>query len=801
MKTGFKFFAAAVILVCGASAWYLQGKQAVRQGMVNLRGLQQEVSVHYDERGVPHIKAQNEADLYRALGYVHAQDRLFQMEIVRRLAQGELAEILGPKLLDTDRLFRTLGIREHSARVTQSMDLANPANQALLAYLDGINQYQAGHEAPLEFDILGIPKRPFTPQDTLAVSGYLAYSFAAAFKTEPVMTLVRDQLGPDYLRIFDLDWHPAGVTERSASAGAAERTALRPADWLGLGQLAALSESALSQAGVAGFEGSNAWVIDGKHTASGKPLLAGDPHIGFSAPSVWYEAHLSSPGFELYGHYQALNPVALLGHNHQFGWSLTMFQNDDIDLVAEKVNPANPREVWNHGKWVALTERTETIAVKGQAPVELVLRRSPHGPLVNGAYPDTMGSTPIAMWWAFLETDNPLLDAFYELNRANTRDKARTAASKIHSPGLNVVWANAEGDIAWWAAAKLPIRPKGVNPTFILDAAKGEADKPGFYAFKDNPQEENPARGSIVSANHQPAGARAVPGYYNPSARARRLTQALRAPGKAWDTAAAQALQLDTQTDYASSVVAALLPILEPLVRDPQERSLLEALRHWDGRYAMDAIAPTLFSQVLFEVARTAMADELGPVQFKAMLRTRALDEALLHLLADANSPWWDVRGTPAMETRADTVKAAWTASLVHLKNTYGPDTHQWVWGKTHTLTHNHPLGQQKPLDKLFSVGPLPVPGGREVPNNMSGTIGPAPWAVAYGPSTRRVIDFADPSLAVGINPVGQSGVLFDAHYADQAQAFARGDYVRQHLSETDVSAHTRSTLLLRAVP
>jgi len=578
-------------------------------------------------------------------------------------------------------------------------------------------------------------------------------------------------------------------------------TALRPADWQGLDQLAALSQSALDQAGVAGFEGSNAWVIDGKHTASGKPLLAGDPHIGFSAPSVWYEAHLSSPGFELYGHYQALNPVALLGHNPQFGWSLTMFQNDDIDLVAEKLNPANQQEVWHQGKWVTLTERTETIAVKGKAPVELVLRRSPHGPLINSAYPETLGTTPVALWWAFLETENPLLDAFYELNRANTRDKARAAASKIHAPGLNVVWANAEGDIAWWAAAKLPIRPKGVNPTFILDAAKGEADKLGFYPFKDNPQEENPARGSIVSANHQPKGAIAVAGYYNPSARARRLTQALQAPGIAWDSASAQALQLDTQTDYASNFIGALLPILDPLVSDPQERTLLDALRRWDGKYALDSMAPTLFSQMLFELARAAMADELGPVQFKAMLRTRALDEALVRLLADANSPWWDVRGTPAVETRADTVKAAWMASLVHLKNTYGPDTQQWIWGKTHTLTHNHPLGQQKPLDKVFSVGPLPVPGGREVPNNMSGTIGPAPWAVAYGPSTRRVIDFANPNLAVGINPVGQSGVLFDAHYADQAQAFARGQYVRQHLSEADVVAHTRSTLLLRAVP
>lgn len=801
MKTFLKLLATALFLLLAGSAWYLHSKQPVRDGSMDLRGLQQSVTVRYDERGVPHITAQNEPDLYRALGYVHAQDRLFQMEMVRRLAMGELAEILGPKLLDTDRLFRTLGIREHAQRVAQTLDMGTPANQTLAAYLDGINQFQAGHPAPLEFDLLGIPKRPFTPQDTLAVSGYLAYSFAAAFKTEPVMTLIRDQLGPNYLRVFDLDWHPQGVVKTAALPQTHTKTALGPADWQGLGQLAALSQSALEQAGVPAFEGSNAWVIDGRHTASGKPMLAGDPHIAYSAPSVWYEAHLSSPGFELYGHYQALNPVALLGHNREFGWSLTMFQNDDIDLVAEKVNPANADEVWSHGKWVKLAERTETIAVKGQAPVALRLRRSPHGPLINDAYKDTLGTTPIAMWWAFLETENPLIDAFYELNRANTRDKARAAASKIHAPGLNVVWANDQGDIGWWAAAQLPIRPKGVNPTFILDAAKDEADKAGFYPFKDNPQEENPARGYIVSANHQPAGARAVPGYYNPSGRARRLTQLLQEAKAPADTAAMQAMQLDTQTGFAPQVLRGLLPVLGEVITDPQERALLQTLKAWDGQFALDRLAPTLWSQLLYDVARTAMADELGEVQFKALLRTRALDEALPRLLGDANSPWWDVRGTPAVETRTETVKAAWRAALVHLKNTYGPDTNQWVWGKTHTVTHKHPLGQQKPLNKLFDIGPLPVPGAREVPNNLSGNIGPAPWAVSYGPSTRRVVDFADASQALGINPVGQSGVLFDAHYADQAQAFARGQYVRQYLSVGDVNAHTRSTLQLRAVP
>jgi penicillin G amidase len=229
MKLGLKIVGLLLttLMVCAGSvtAWYLSTKQPQRSGSLPLLNLNEPVTVRYDERGVPHIKAYNEADLYRALGYVHAQDRLFQMEMVRRLAQGELAEIWGPKLLNVDRLFRTLGIRDHAQIYVAKMDKSSPAFQILTAYLDGINQYQDTRPAPMEFDLLKIPKRAFTPQDTIAVSGYLAYSFAAAFRTEPAMTYVRDQLGPDYLKIFDLDWHPEGVVRASPTA------ALNTYDW------------------------------------------------------------------------------------------------------------------------------------------------------------------------------------------------------------------------------------------------------------------------------------------------------------------------------------------------------------------------------------------------------------------------------------------------------------------------------------------------------------------------------------------------------------------------------------------
>lgn len=802
MKFALKVFTAtlaALLLLVGLGAfWYFQSRQPQRDGDLALKGLTSTVTVRYDERGIPHIQAGNEADLYRALGFVHAQDRLFQMEILRRLAKGELAEILGPDLVQTDTLFRTLRLNERAATMVAKMDPASPAVRAQTAYLDGINQFLARKPAPVEFDLLGIPKRAFTLQDSMAVAGYLAYSFAAAFKTEPVLTFVRDRLGPDYLRMFDLEWNPLGVLS------AAPATARTEPDWNALSQIAQISNEVQARSGVALYEGSNAWAVSGARTSSGKPMLAGDPHIGFSVPAVWYEAHLKAPGFELYGHFQALLSSAMLGHNAQFGWSLTMFQNDDLDLIVEKVNPRNPNQVWSQGQWVDLQTEQSVIKVKGAKPVTLTLQRSPHGPIITSAFKQEFNyasaDAPVAMWWTFLETDNPILEAFYQLNRADTLAKARQAASNIHAPGLNVVWASAVGDIGWWAAAKLPIRPAGVQPHFMLNGDDEQADKPGFYRFSDNPQEENPPRGYIVSANHQPHSTSGLPiaGYYNPYDRAQALQDRLGNNAIQWNALNTQSLQLSTQTGYFWRVLEPLMPDLSDVVRDPLERSVFDSLAQWDGQYSLLNIPPTVFSQFLYELAKASLSDELGTNQFKSLLGTRALDLALPRLAADEASPWWDNAKTPKVESRKDIVRLAWNNTISHLKTTLGKSPNDWGWGKAHTLTHKHPLGSQALLGKLFNVGPFEAPGAREVPNNLSYPLGPAPWAVTYGPSTRRIIDFADPAQARGINPVGQSGVLFSSHYSDQAPAYVAGGYLQMYLSEADVTANTRATLILK---
>ncbi|MCQ4348873.1 penicillin acylase family protein [Pseudomonas stutzeri] len=773
------------LLVLGATggSFYLGEQRPQRSGELSLPGLGAPVAVRFDAQGVPHIRADSEADLYRALGYLHAQERLFQMELLRRLARGELAEILGAGLVDTDRLFRSLRLGERAAAMAAAEDKTAPAWQALQAYLAGINHYQASRALPLEFDLLGIRPRPFSAADSFAVIGYMAYSFAAALRSEPLLTHVRDRLGADYLRVFGLD------------GAAAPAPSLAAADWRGLHALAQLAGAAPGR-GLSQFEGSNAWALSGARTASGKPLLAGDPHIRFSVPQVWYSAHLSAPGFELYGQHHALIPFALLGHNREFGWSLTMFQNDDLDLIAERVDPAHPGQIRYQGRWVDLENRREVIRVKDGADVELTLQRSPHGPIVNAALGELAGPTPIALRWVFLEAHNPLLGAFHRLNRAASLAEARAAAAGIAAPGLNIVWASASGDIAWWAAGRLLERPPGAHPAFILDGGSAEAAAPRLLPFAANPREENPPRGYVLSANQAPEGA-AVPGYYNPDERYRRLRERLDGEGPRWDVHNSQALQLDGGSDLAPRLLTPLLAELRAALHG-EELALLEELAAWDGEHRLDSRAAVLFNQWLYQLAREAMADELGETLFAALLGSRLVAPALSALAADPAAPWWDDRATPEQETRGQIAVRAWQAGLAHLRTVLGRDPAGWQWGRAHTLSFEHPLGRVAPLDRLLNVGRFAAPGSLEVPNNLAHRLGPAPWPVEYGPSIRRLVDFAAPQQGLASSPLGQSGVPFDPHYADQAQDYLAGAYRPMALDEAEIAAQARGVLWLR---
>ncbi|MCZ8217153.1 MAG: penicillin acylase family protein, partial [Cyclobacteriaceae bacterium] len=370
-----------------------QSSKPTLNGELVLIGLEETVEVFYDEYGVPHIYANNEHDAYYALGYVHAQDRLFQMEMLRRAAGGRLSEVLGPDLIKVDKLFRTLGINKfatESAKQFLSSD-TSAYQRGALAYQSGINEFIKTGKTPIEFLIMGIPKTEFKPEDIYLAVGFMSFGFAEALQADPVLEKIKNEFGVAYLQNLAVQT-PANAEIIKNFNGEIKAA--------GTDSLISAVHEALQYLPVPRLQGSNGWVMSGSRTASSLPILANDTHIGFGQPAVWYEAHIEYPGFRFYGHHLAGIPFGLLGNNDKIGWGLTMFENDDLDFFVEELNPENVNQVKFKDQWENLSVRNEIIKVKGQEDIVLEIKSSRHGPIVNGGIDniDSEGK-PIAMWW------------------------------------------------------------------------------------------------------------------------------------------------------------------------------------------------------------------------------------------------------------------------------------------------------------------------------------------------------------------------------------------------------------------
>ncbi len=779
------------LLIISASVYfYLESRLPVRSGKLNMPDLAEKVEVIFDKWGIPHIYAKNETDAYMTLGFLHAQDRLFQMEMLRRVAKGQLAEILGPDSVKTDKFFRTLRIKQFSKEYINSLAKDTKPFKALEAYIAGINWFIKTGPTPIEFHILGIPKSAFNTADSISIGGYTAYSFAAAFRTDPLCSFIKDKYVPEYLK--DLDY----------TVGKASPVKLSADTYHSLEEIETIvSEIENFGASLGLFEGSNAWLISGKRSKSGKPILANDPHIVFSVPSVWYEAHLVTPEFEIYGHHLAAFSVALLGHNRQMGWGLTMFKNDNIDFFREKGNPDNPNQVWSKDHWEDLKIETETIKVKGNKDVILNVRRSIHGPIVSDVVNEFIGQKDtISMWWASLEESNRMVDGFYDLAHSTSIEEAKEAAGKIHAPGLNILYGDVDGNIGWWAVGNIPIRPDHVNSKFVMDGSSGKDDYLGCWDFSKNPQIVNPPSEIIISANNQPEdqGNGIVPGYYSIPDRALRIKELLE-KNNDWTPEEMKKIQLDTTTNLNFLVRAQIIPVLEAnqkISENPIAKKALDIFKEWKGNHDFKTVGPTLFFQFLYDFVEFTFKDELGDNYFNAFLKTNMLKKTVPIILKNPRSLWWDNTATDKKETFEEIVVNAWLETVRVLKENLGNDPGKWYWENVHTLEHVHFLGRKKPFNLIVNIGPFEVEGAMEILNNFGFFLSSGHHKVRSGPSTRRIIDFANPENSFGINPTGQSGYFWDKHYKDQAEMLVRGEYRKQLINRKDIELKMESKMI-----
>lgn len=735
-------------------------------GSLKIKNLSHPVTISRDTYGIPHIKAKNKVDALRALGFVMASERLFQMELSRRMVRGELSEIFGEKALTSDKLYRSLmlkrsGERQIAFEKSQGR-FDEKAWAEMEAYFDGVNQYVESQPLPYELKILGIKPQPFTPLDSYMLAGHMGYSFGIALKAEPLMTNLAGKLPIEQFQALRNDPLKAPI---------------RLADNFPHRPFTIASENQY----FGSFEGSNAWLVGPSRSQSGKSIFANDPHIGYSSPSVWVEAHIQTPDFELYGHYLPLIPFAVLGHNRHHAWGFTMALNDDMDLYRETLDKKLKTVLFNN-KPQSYQEWVEVIKIKDKPDLIIQMIETPHGPLMD----EVLSEKNLALKWAFHKSENNPLKALREMAEAKDIHSFETAIQYGTAPGLNVMYADAD-NIAWWILGDIAVK-KNPNSDLILNGSSGTDEYERSLSWSEKPHLVNPPSGIIVTANSRPANlSEDIRGDWQSDDRYQTIMKALSEKDQ-WSAEDFKALQTDNYNAQTKNILEKLIQNIQLNEEEAKKyEKQLMSLKNWDGRSNTSSMEAAFYHQWNNENILLMLND------FDEETRHAYLDTVYAWVfyeraILDKSSSWWNNNNEHKSLPEVITEGFKKTAALVNDGRT---------WGDIHTIEYTHPLGRTAPLNLIFNLGPYPMPGAyNDINNNKMKALG-GNFKVTSGPSTRRIVDFSEPQKSWGINPIGISGHMLSPFYKDQVQMFIDGKYRHQLMDEKDITAVKTHELIL----
>jgi penicillin amidase len=780
---------------------------AKADGSLKLPGLQGPVEIYRDGYGIPQIYATTTHDLFMAQGYVHAQDRFWQMDFWRHIGAGRLAEMFGESELDTDRFLRTLGW----ARVAQQeLNQTSPEDLAILqAYADGVNAYLANHKGSalsFEYAILKLLSpnyqvEPWTPLNSLTWAKVISWDLGGNMDMEIYRARLLKTLTPEQVAQLVPPYpsdHPVIVPTPNTSAAVKADASLGlwqnaqvGADLQGLASQIGKLESLLGP--MSSGIGSNNWTISGKLTASGKPLLANDPHLAAQMPSIWYEAglHCVTKGpacpFEVTGFSFAGAPGVILGHNDRIAWGATNVNPDVEDLFIEKINPQNPNQYEYKGQWVDMQIVNETLQTSGGKTEPLTVRYTRHGPIISDTYGDLKdfnqkaGGIPfpdhyaIALRWTALEPSQ-IFEAFWGFDQAQNWDDFRKAAQYLAVPAQNLVYADVDGNIGYQTPGNIPIRSRG-DGTLPVPGWTGDYEWTGYIPFDQLPYAYNPPRGFIATANNAVVG----PGYPNLITkdwdygfRAERIVEMIQdAPGPI-DIAYIQKMQGDDKDLLAEGLVPILMQIQ---LDDTRLQNARQILQGWDFQDQMDSAPAGLYNAFYQHLLADTFNDQL-PKDLPADGGDRWF-EVLSSIAQQPDSPWWNNQNTPATETRDQIFHQALGEAVDELSKRLGNDPQQWQWGKLHTVTfRNQSLGESgvAPIEALLNRGPFQTSGGGSIVN-ATGWDASDPYQVLYLPSMRMIVDLGNLQNSLSIHTTGQSGHVYSPHYIDMADLWRTIQY------------------------
>jgi len=783
-------FLVVLILFIASAGWlYSKTLHPVYNGEIKIKNTTEDVTIYFDEIGVPHINAKNQRDAYIALGYVHAQDRLWQMELTRRIAAGRLSEIFGKKLLKVDRFFSGLGIEEAADKTIENLDKTAQPYLLTEAYLEGVNQFIKNGNAPLEFILLGLDIEEYDIKDVYNVFGYMSFSFAVAHKTDPLLTEIKEKLGTSYLNeLLSASGENLTINKTSIPKEINATLSRTVAD-------------IMNNLPVSPFIGSNSWVIAPEKTKNGKVIFANDPHIAFSQPSVWYQNHIKTPDFEIYGFNIALMPFPLLGHNKEYAYGLTMLANDDLNFYIEKNNPENELEYKTPNGFEEYKVLEKTIRIKDEPDTTFFVKVSKHGPIMNGLIEHVIDERPIAMSWIYTQLPNEMLSVAHGISHANSLSKFKKSVAKIHAPGLNVMYGDAKDNIAWFSSATLYQLRDSVSSKTYLDGASGADEILEYLPFEENPQAINPNWKYVYSANSQPDSVRGklYPGYYQPQDRAKRIVALLEEKND-FTKEDVTAMTYDVKSSTVSDISKTLLKNIDQNSLTTAEKRVFSILENWDGNYLKSSVGPTIYNRFLYIFLKATYADELG-IGFELFVNSQLQDQVVPAQIRRVNSVWWDnIRTKDILESRTDIIRASFKETTTFLQNQLGENIEKWTWDRVISVEYEHAMGKAgRVLRALFNVGPFETIGGNEVINNQIFKLDSTGYyKVTAGPSTRRVIDFSDIENSAAIIPTGQSGNVFSPFYKDQTQHFLNGNFVKMKLNQAEIE-QSKNILLLKA--
>ncbi|HAQ19682.1 MAG TPA: hypothetical protein DCR40_10690 [Prolixibacteraceae bacterium] len=739
---------------------------------IKLSGLIADVTVIRDSFAIPHIYAENEHDLYIAVGYAMAQDRLWQMDLLRRVTQGRLAEILGEGLVDADMLFRSLRFTEKSRKVFGAAD-AN-LRSCVESFTDGVNQFirQAGKNLPPEFGILGYKPEPWLPEHSLNLVGYMAWDLSTGWPNEVLLDQMCQKLGPDLSRYLvpDMD--------------SVHKTSIYPDFKLDKGiaeVLTKLSKTAaiVDELGLDVFRGSNNWAVSGKKSVTGKPLLANDMHLGFNIPGIWYQMHQVIPGkLNVTGVVLPGQPIVIAGHNDSIAWGFTNMMTDDADFYQETINPQNPDQYLLNGAWKDLIRVPEKILIKGGDSLIKFNLFTHRGPIISEQ--KKVNDKVLSMRWLGNE-DSDEIRSVYLLNRASNWNDFRNALSTFRSVNQNAVYADVNGNIGLQATIGIPIREG--DRTLVYPGDTDRYDWKGLVPFDELPFTYNPECGYVASANCKTAPADYpyyISDWYILPYRMDRIIEMLKEKEKL-SSKDFQRMQGDQKSKMAEKFTRYFLShLVAKSGLSGSEKEVFELMGKWDYTLLKERPEALIFEKWYYLTGLNLVKDQLDSLLLTKFVGDKTFFENFMENMLLAPSDNWadDIKTKEVTETFGDMIGLSFQQTVKELASEFGGEPTGWKWGDSHTFTLAHPLSKVKILDRIFHLnrGPYPVGGS-------SHTVGPYtnPFnknsAVYHGASERHIFDIGNWDRSLTVIPTGESGNPASKHYCDQTESYVTNKY------------------------